>query len=77
MIWHPAETAPRDGTIILAWFPGMDWPEAAVWIDYPAKHREYGIGFWAYANVLLESHTDGPSGEPRYWTPITKPEGKE
>ena len=31
--WMPIESAPRDGTALLAWRPGLLWPVAAQWAD--------------------------------------------
>lgn len=78
MIWHPAETAPKDGTVILAWFPGMDWPEAIRWDEYPEDAKEeYGEGYWTYADDLLQDAIGHDADTFTVWTPITKPEGVE
>jgi hypothetical protein len=53
--WQDPSTAPKDGTKILIWCAGEEWPEAAFWEDYhPDVVEEVGAaGYWRYADSLL------------------------
>lgn len=63
MTWEPFETAPRDGTIVLAWIEVEGDPEypnvvLACWSDgwYDASTGEYGDWF-----------------QPTHWMPMPDP----
>ena len=55
MKWQPSDTAPRDGTMILADF-GWCWPYIAVWNDLDQK--------WVVATLNAQ---EMPDDEIDYW----------
>lgn len=57
--WHPIETAPRDGTLILGWFDNPRWPSAPGILQW-TEHN--GGGWTHYAN-----------GTPTHWQRIKPP----
>ena len=74
MNWQPAETAPRDGTPILA---DMGWPWACYAVFDPYDEH------WVYATVQASPMKDGPTnywletetenhGELKRWMPLPK-----
>lgn len=69
--WKTIDTAPKDGTIILAWCVGMAWPEAVMWIAYTDDDDQDEDGFWAYADDLLNEVSGG--ADPEYWQPLPTP----
>lgn len=66
--WRDIATAPKDGTVILAWCDAMDWPEAVMWIDYTPDDDQDEPGFWAYAEDMLNDATGGAN--PVHWQPL-------
>lgn len=59
MNWHPIETAPKDGTVILGW--QKEWGDAAltiVWVDSRG-------GYWGLAGC--SSLDLGDNGQPTHW----------
>lgn len=60
--WQPIETAPKDGTEILACTRGTKWPPQIVWWE---AYGGRGRGQWFYS-------PDGYSW-PTHWMPL--PEG--
>jgi len=69
MIWHPIETAPKDGTQILAYardeyginyYGVAEWAEARDWMP-----RSVAGWFWTYAI------------RPTHWMPLPDPPGDE
>lgn len=73
--WQPPETAPKDGTLILADM-GWPWPCLACWDEYDEK--------WVYTNRLIDG-TEGaqhPYFETEYgrndelkrWTAVLEPQ---
>lgn len=76
--WQPIETAPTDGSKILIWDEGMEYPEAAFWQEHDeADAEEIGEpGFWCYACDVLSdvAQPDNPIG----WMPLpASPEGTQ
>ena len=62
--WQPIETAPKDGTRVLLFFPGFVIP---VWVgDWHEGWRpEYGV------------RTPPIEDDPTHWMPLPAPPGKE
>ena len=59
--WQPIETAPRDGTVVLAYDPN--------WYRYPHP-MEYRDGAWS-----LWFHDVGAM-RPTHWMPLPEPPGE-
>ena len=60
MVWQPIETAPRDGTRILLYFPAMDKGERI--FAGPFAHGMWQIGVW-FARPP----------NPTHWQPLPPP----
>jgi hypothetical protein len=72
MNWQPIETAPKDGSIILAWCSDAGWPEAVKWWFYHPEHGEELVeGYWGYAEEILNDVTGG--ADPGFWMPLPEP----
>jgi hypothetical protein len=66
MRWRPIETAPLDGTRILAtwkgtWEKGGPHIEVVEWVD----GEDDGRGYWVYSY-----DGDGPTEAPSHWMPL-------
>ena len=75
-MWQPIETAPKDGTKILVWADGYEWPEVVLYEDYPpADQEEIGErGFWRYAEDLMADATEScDDDEWTHWQPLPEP----
>lgn len=74
--WRPIETAPKDGTIIFSYWPGLSGAEAIQMVSWSdGYHLETGAGDWVdepyqQSGGLLAGM--GPN-EPTHWMPL--PEG--
>ncbi|CAM5771935.1 hypothetical protein LMIY3S_03675 [Labrys miyagiensis] len=64
-------TAPRDGTIILAWLAGHRWPTAILWRNHELDvANELGErGYWAFADDVLTDMI-GEAEDPMCWMPL-------
>jgi hypothetical protein len=58
--WQPIATAPRDGTGILLWQPGIDEPHVGRWSRPP--YQEWWGDAWA-----------PPGCQPTHWMPLPAP----
>lgn len=69
--WQPIETAPKDGTPILVWADGYEWPEVIRWYAYdPEDAAEIGeLGYWHYAEETLAESYDWLH-EVTHWRPL-------
>jgi hypothetical protein len=56
--WQPIETAPKDGTDLLLWWP--------YWSKIPV-HGYWSLGEWASLSAISEG--DGPT----HWMPLPAP----
>jgi len=70
--WQPIDTAPRDGTAILAIAVGYEWPEVIRWEAYPADiAEELGEdGYWTFAEQLLADVAAPDMTEISHWMPL-------
>jgi hypothetical protein len=66
--WRPIETAPRDGTAILAWF-GQRTGYASRQDVVPVSWCGWGGGVWQNAT----SGHNMPNMEPTHWMPLPPP----
>lgn len=57
MKWQPIETAPRDGTIFIAWF---------------GEYAESGY-FWEGGSFVWQHDGDSPMTGPTHWMPMPPP----
>ncbi len=68
--WQPIETAPKDGTTIIAYSPGGTYQNG---IAYPAC---VGTAYWRNADTLNPGMWCGPynpRGYPTHWQPMPAP----
>lgn len=75
--WKPIETAPKDGTKVLASRHDYLWPEVVYWQEYDAETREETgeDGYWAFAGELLANVADPFDADtlPTHWQPLPEP----
>lgn len=74
--WRDIESAPKDGTRIMVWADGFEWPEVVFYEFYdPADAEEFGEnGYWRYADDLLTEVTDDCGAEDwTHWMPLPPP----
>ncbi len=64
--WQPIETAPRDGTQVLAWFDHLKRPVVAY-----HRNNRHGFGWAAY--VERSANSLGIQAAPRCWMPLPPP----
>lgn len=75
MTWQPIETAPKDGTVFLAYGPvGNEDAEQEYFIscwrsDYGDWEEEYKIIGWWYHDCDMNGHR----GYPSVWMPLPDP----
>ena len=69
LAWQPIETAPKDGTRVLAFVPGenggpriLNWCSDAEWLH----------GWEDERGVILKDHPSS-SGAPTHWMPLPPP----
>lgn len=66
MTWQPIETAPRDGTWVLGYFPELKRPEWVMRFDAPTeRHKPH----WNVGQMT--------TAEPMYWMPLPAPHDGE
>ena len=58
-MWQPIETAPKDGTRILAYCAGGDWQDVIYW-----EASWQGAPFWC---------SDRTKTDPTHWMPLPEP----
>ena len=64
--WQPIETAPKDGTVILAWRDGWVKPTLLLWL----AHRDLEAPGWC----PYERQPIRPRGsQPTHWMPLPEP----
>lgn len=63
MMWQPIETAPKDGSAILAWGAGLGHLIAAF-------DREYG---WGYRWCMLDGQNYSFASSLTHWLPLPAP----
>jgi len=63
--WQPIETAPRDGTELLAWWPGPGMGLPAIGWQITNWGRIAGSGMW-FAHSLVGK-------QPTHWMPLPPP----
>jgi len=68
MKWQPIETAPKDGTEVLLFFPTGFWRD----------DRKIAIGFWGIGDDWFEGEADARSmtdfgDHPTLWMPLPEP----
>jgi hypothetical protein len=67
--------APKDGTNILVFAEGFDWPEVIRYEQYGEEYAEEigEDGFWRYSEDLLADVAEIEFGTLTHWAPITLP----
>lgn len=81
--WQPIETAPHNGTHIMAKIPGHGGDNIIAWADNFVDENEVSCGGWYFVNdnkepppswcdgVCWESNSYGkPSVPPTFWKPL-------
>lgn len=81
--WRPIETAPRDGTNVIYFVPGLgvapgfydregtgDW-----WVLQP--NTRAGKPFLSLLDATYYSYSDAPLLEPTHWLPLPPPPSEE
>lgn len=74
--WQTIDSAPRDGTNILVWADGYQWPEVVRYELYndPDIEEEAGEpGFWRYSDDLFADVAQIEEGELSHWMPLPSP----
>jgi hypothetical protein len=74
MNWRLPETAPKDGTIILADF-GWPWPFVAVWNNYDEKWSTVALNAQTMYNKKMDfwfENEQEPTECLKYWMPLPK-----
>lgn len=66
MIWHPIETAPKDGEPFIAWHRDWGVPLSIRW----SEHWEE----WVLNGAMIKL---GDWGDPSYWQPLPEPPAGE
>lgn len=67
MHWQPIETAPKDGSHVLAWRSGWDRPAWVRWVWNPRVGREFWNDADEWDAYELESEP------PTHWMPLPDP----
>ncbi len=73
MEWQPIETAPKDGTVILAFVLGASIPSIVSWVTYRRESR------WCIEpeTFMEDDHFDefwtATRYEPTHWMPLPTP----
>ncbi len=78
--WQSIETAPRDGTNILVWADGYQWPEVVRYeiYDDPIVEAEAGEkGYWRYSEDLLADIMHIDKDEISHWMPLPAAPAKQ
>lgn len=72
MEWQPIETAPKDGSKILVWADGYEWPEIVCFEKYDDETAiEAGEpGYWRYAEELIANVADVEPDMLTHWMPL-------
>lgn len=70
--WRDIQTAPKDGTNILVWAEGFEWPEVVRYELYEADIADEigSVGFWRYSDVLLSDVAEVDESALTHWMPI-------
>ena len=68
--WQPIETAPRDGTSVLAYQVTDNYQSEMKWIEGE------GYALWIYSDDVLSEIEPNPM-QPTHWKPLDKPEGEQ
>lgn len=73
--WQPIETAPKDGTNIMVWAEGFEWPEVVRYELYdPEDASEIGMpGYWRYSEELLADVANVEDEAVTHWRPLPAP----
>lgn len=74
MKWEPIETAPKDGTWVLLWFPHRNLAIGGCWDWAGEGDWEMGIQDWQEwrtdDDVVIQEE---PGLEPTHWMPLPEP----
>ncbi len=77
--WQPIETAPKDGTEILATWSGdlygggLYWKYAVVQWGNDMGHGKEKDKEWLLAEIGPHAISEIPSGDPTHWMPLPEP----
>jgi len=71
--WQPIETAPKDGTKFLAFWPEDEFPFVMHWAEFdPETAAEIGEkGYFTYSEMAISDIGDPP--EATHWMPLPDP----
>jgi hypothetical protein len=78
--WQDIETAPKDGTVVMVWWPIGDYPsgnhEFASYVDFGGEIPEGTFDGKPYRNGWTNDHGgDYLPVEPTHWMPLPDPPG--
>lgn len=70
-MWHPIETAPKDGTPVLVFSPGPSGDPTNVIV---AKFDTWGdAAWWSFCESVLADIAGQIEPEPTHWMPLPEP----
>ena len=72
MEWQPIEAAPKDGTNIMVWAKGYEWPEIVRYEEFPpiVADDAGAPGYWRYSDDVFADIAGFDVEEVSHWMPL-------